>query len=87
MTEAFDEIVRPMRDAPPSFLSPAERKKRRPKIDQLMLGTEPDHSPELEVRAGYTKRRGAAKRDAFRAAVHRQQEREKRERDDKEIPR
>jgi hypothetical protein len=76
----FDEIVQRLTDVPASFLSPAERKKRRPKIDQPALCDEPDHAAELKARAGYDERRGPVKRDAFRDEVRRQREaREKEE--------
>jgi hypothetical protein len=58
-------------DVPLSFLNPTERKKRRPKVDQLALIDEPDHDAELETRQAFDRQRGPAVRDAFRREVAR----------------
>jgi hypothetical protein len=79
----FHAIVRSITDdVPVSFLSPAERKKRRPKVDQLPLCDEPDHAPERSRRAHFSGMRTAGNSRTFRDAVkQRREEREQRERE------
>jgi hypothetical protein len=81
----FNEIVRSITDhVPVSFLSPAERRKRRPnKVDQLALCDEPDHDQEKSRRAQLSAMRNAGKGQTFQDAVRRR--REQREREDREI--
>jgi hypothetical protein len=85
VTEEPEEPARPwrlLRDVPSSFLSPAERKKRRPKVELVPMFDEPDHDAEFATRASYRRTRDAGKPRTFRDEVkRRREERERRERD------
>jgi hypothetical protein len=72
--DEFDDVVRPLRDVPPSFLSPAERRRRRPVVTQPAMFDEPDHTPERSRRASYRRTRDAGKPRTFKDAVKRRRE-------------
>ena len=64
----------PLRRVPPSFATAKERKRSVPKLDQLALCDEPDHTPEQKARANYKATRGWGKPSTFADAVRRRRE-------------